>query len=109
MSPLVSNILFTELDRELEKRGHRFRHFVDDCNTFVKSRKAGMRVKQGITRFLADRLKLVVNEAKRAVDRPWSRKFLGYSVTVHQSSKRKVAATSLKRLMVKVRELGRQE
>jgi len=65
----VSNILLTELDRELEKRGHRFCRFVDDCNTYVKSRKAGMRVKQGITRFLADRLKLVVNEAKRAVDR----------------------------------------
>jgi RNA-directed DNA polymerase len=107
LSPLLSNILLTELDRELEKRGHSFCRFADDSNVYVKSKRAGERVKQGITRFLTERLKLVVNEAKSAVDRPWNRKFLGYSVTVHKSSKLKVAATSLNRLMVKIRALMR--
>ena len=105
LSPLLSNILLTELDRELEKRGHSFCRFADDSNVYVKSKRAGERVKQGITRFLTERLKLVVNEAKSAVDRPWRRKFLGYSVTSHKISKLKVATTSLKRLMAKIREL----
>lgn len=107
LSPLLSNILLTELDRELEKRGHSFCRFADDSNVYVKSKRAGERVKQGVTRFLTERLKLVVNEAKSAVDRPWNRKFLGYSVTFHKSSRLKVAATSLNRLMAKVRELMR--
>ena len=105
LSPLLSNILLTELDQELEKRGHSFCRFADDSNVYVKSKRAGERVKQGITRFLTERLKLVVNEAKSAVDRPWRRKFLGYSVTSHKISKLKVATTSLKRLMAKIREL----
>jgi group II intron reverse transcriptase/maturase len=107
LSPLLSNVLLTELDRELEKRGHGFCRFADDSNVYVKSKRAGERVKQGITRFLTDRLKLVVNEAKSAVDRPWNRKFLGYSVTYHQSSRLKVAATSLNRLKAKIRDLMR--
>lgn len=105
LSPILSNILLTELDRELERRGHSFCRFADDSNVYVKSKRAGERVKQGITRFLTERLKLVVNEAKSAVDRPWNRKFLGYSVTFHKSSKLKVASTSLSRLKDKVREL----
>jgi group II intron reverse transcriptase/maturase len=108
LSPLLSNILLTELDRELEKRGHSFCRFADDSNIYVKSKKAGERAKQGITRFLTDRLKLVVNEAKSAVDRPWNRKFLGYSVTTHKSSKLKISPTSLKRLMDKIRDLMRK-
>lgn len=107
LSPLLSNILLTELDRELEKRGHSFCRFADDSNVYVRSKRAGERVKQGITRFLTERLKLVVNEAKSAVDRPWKRKFLGYSVTVHKSSKLRIAPTSLNRLMGKIRELMR--
>ena len=107
LSPLLSNILLTELDRELEKRGHSFCRFADDSNVYVKSKRAGERVKQGITRFLTERLKLVVNEAKSAVDRPWNRKFLGYSVTVRRNNKLKIAASSLNRLTAKVCELMR--
>jgi retron-type reverse transcriptase len=65
-------MLLTQLDRELEKRGHSFCRFADDCNTYVKSKEAGMRVKQGITRFLTERLKRLVNEARSTVDRPWN-------------------------------------
>lgn len=108
LSPLLSNILLTELDREVEKRGHSFCRFADDANIYVKSKKAGVRVKLGITRFLTERLKLVVNEAKSAVDRPWNRKLLGYSVTFHKVSKLRIAATSSNRLMAKVRELMRK-
>ena len=81
LSPLLSNILLTELDRELERRGHAFCRYADDCNIYVKSKAAGERVMASITRFLADTLKLTVNAAKSAVARPWERKFLGYSLT----------------------------
>ena len=80
LSPLLSNILLTELDRELERRGHAFCRYADDCNIYVGSQAAGERVLAGITRFLAERLKLGVNEAKSAVAPLWKRKFLGYSL-----------------------------
>ena len=105
LSPLLSNILLTELDRELERRGHAFCRYADDCNIYVKSQAAGERVMASITRFLADTLKLTVNVAKSAVARPWERKFLGYSMTWHKVPKLRIAPTSLKRLEDKIREV----
>lgn len=105
LSPLLSNILLTELDRELERRGHAFCRYADDCNIYVRSQTAGERVMASITRFLADTLKLTVNAAKSAVARPWERKFLGYSLTWHKAPKLKIAPTSLKRLEDKIREV----
>lgn len=105
LSPLLSNILLTELDRELERRGHAFCRYADDCNIYVKSKEAGERVMASISRFLADTLKLTVNTAKSAVARPWERKFLGYSLTWHKTPKLKIAPTSLKRLEDKIRDV----
>jgi group II intron reverse transcriptase/maturase len=105
LSPLLSNILLTELDRELERRGHAFCRYADDCNIYVKSQQAGERVMASVTRFLADTLKLTVNIAKSAVAPPWKRKFLGYSLTWHKAPKLKIAPTSLKRLEDKIREV----
>ena len=105
LSPLLSNVLLTELDRELERRGHAFCRYADDGNIYVRSQQAGERVMASITRFLADTLKLTVNAAKSAVARPWTRKFLGYRLTWHQAPKLKIAPTSLKRLDDKIREV----
>ena len=105
LSPLLSNILLTELDRELERRGHAFCRDADDCNIYVRSQSAGERVMASITRFLADTLKLTVNVAKSAVASPWKRKFLGYSLTWHKAPKLKIAPSSLNRLEDKVREV----
>jgi len=105
LSPLLSNILLTELDRELERRGHAFCRYADDCNIYVRSQVAGERVKASLTRFVSERLKLTVNEAKSAVARPWARKFLGYSLTGHQAPKLRIAPASLKRLTGKVRDV----
>jgi group II intron reverse transcriptase/maturase len=105
LSPLLSNILLTELDRELERRGHAFCRYADDCNIYVKSKEAGERVMASITRFLADTLKLTVNAAKSAVARPWERKFLGYSLTWHKTPRLRIAPTSLKRQEDKIREV----
>ena len=92
LSPLLSNILLDDLDKELERRGHAFCRYADDCNIYVRSRRAGERVMASITRFLAERLKLTVNQAKSAVDRPWNRSFLGYTVTNHKQPRLRVAA-----------------
>ena len=105
LSPLLSNILLTELDRELERRGHAFCRYADDCNIYVRTQAAGERVLAGITQFLSERLKLTVNEAKSAVARPWERKFLGYSLTWHKAPKLRIAPTSLQRLEDKIREV----
>lgn len=105
LSPLLSNILLTELDRELERRGHAFCRYADDCNIYVRSQQAGERVMASITRFLADTLKLTVNMAKSAVAQPWKRKFLGYSLTWHKAPKLKIASASLKRLEDKIRDV----
>lgn len=104
LSPLLSNILLTDLDRELERRGHRFCRYADDCNIYVGSRAAGERVMAAITEFLQKRLKLTVNADKSAVARPWQRKFLGYSITWHQQPKLKIAEPSRKRFADKVRK-----
>jgi len=108
LSPLLSNILLDDLDKELERRGHRFVRYADDCNIYVQSRRAGERVLQRLERYLRKRLRLTVNRDKSAVDRPWKRKFLGYSVTWHRKPKLKVAPESVRRLKRKLRETFRR-
>jgi group II intron reverse transcriptase/maturase len=105
LSPLLSNILLTDLDRELERRGHRFCRYADDCNIYVGSEKAGQRAMAAITDYLEYKLKLRVNREKSAVARPWERKFLGYSFTRHKQARLKIAEASLKRLKDRVREI----
>ncbi|WP_241019216.1 group II intron reverse transcriptase/maturase, partial [Paraburkholderia sp. Tr-20389] len=105
LSPLLSNILLTDLDRELEGRGHRFCRYADDCNIYVKSAAAGQHVMDAITGYLEQKLKLRVNRDKSAVARPWQRKFLGYSVTWHKQARLRIAESSLKRLKDRVREI----
>lgn len=105
LSPLLSNILLTDLDCELERRGHRFCRYADDCNIYVGSEMAGQRVMTAITDYLERELKLRVNREKSAVARPWARKFLGYSFTWHKQVRLKIADSSLKRLKDKVREI----
>jgi len=107
LSPLLSNILLDELDKELERRGHRFVRYADDCNIYVRSRRSGERVLASIERFLKDRLRLKVNRDKSAVDRPWNRKFLGYTFTTHFQPKLKVARQSVARLKSRLREFFR--
>lgn len=104
LSPLLSNILLTDLDRELERRGHRFCRYADDCNIYVKSQAAGERVLASLTRFLEQRLKLKVNTTKSAVAAPRARTFLGYSLTGHRHPKLRIAPASSKRLRAKVRK-----
>ena len=108
LSPLLSNIPLDELDRELERRGHRFARYADDCNIYVRSKRAGERVMASLERFLRDRLRLRINRDKSAVARPWTRSFLGYTVTTHRQPKLKVAPTSVKRLKEKLRTLFRR-
>ena len=105
LSPLLSNILLDELDKELERRGHRFCRYADDCNIYVQSRSSGERVMKSITSFLDRRLRLKVNAEKSAVARPWERKFLGYSLTSNREPRLKVAKESVKRLKGKLREI----
>jgi RNA-directed DNA polymerase len=105
LSPLLSNLVLDELDRELERRKHCFVRYADDCNIYVRSRRAGERVKRSITCFIARRLKLKINEAKSAVARPVERKFLGFSFTGARDPKRRIAAKALLRFKQKVREL----
>jgi RNA-directed DNA polymerase len=107
LSPLLSNILLTDLDRELERRGHAFCRYADDCNIYVASERAGVGLLQSLTEFLEQRLKLKVNASKSAVARPWQRKFLGYSLTWHQKPKLRIAASSIERLTEKVNVLLR--
>ena len=108
LSPLLSNIVLDELDRELEARGHKFVRYADDCNIYVRTERAGHRVMRSITRFIEGKLKLKVNEAKSAVDRPWNRKFLGFSYTFGSEVKRRISPKALERFKVRVRELTRR-
>jgi len=105
LSPLLSNIVLDEFDRELERRGLRFARYADDSNIYVRSRRAGERVMESITRFITTKLKLKVNEQKSAVARPWERKFLGFSFTVGREPKRRIAPKAVVRFKMKVREL----
>jgi RNA-directed DNA polymerase len=91
LSPLLSNPVLDQLDRELERRGHRFAQYADDCNIYVRSRRAGQRLMGGLTRLLEGKLKLKVNREKSAVARPWERKFLGFSFTNGTKPKRRIA------------------
>lgn len=108
LSPLLSNLVLDELDRELDKRGHRFVRYADDCNIYVQSERAGQRVMESIEQFISKKLKLKVNAAKSAVARPWERKFLGFTFTANRQPKRRVAPKALVRFRQKVRELTRR-
>jgi len=105
LSPLLSNIVLDEFDRELERRGLRFARYADDCNIYVRSQRAGERVMESLKRFLATTLKLKVNEEKSAVARPWARKFLGFSFTSAGIPKRRIAPKAVDRFKKRVREL----
>jgi len=108
LSPLLSNILLDDLDKELERRGHAFCRYADDCNIYVKTRRSGERVMASVSRYLVEVLKLKVNEGKSGVCRPWECKFLGYSMTWHKKPRLKVAPAVVTRLRGTVRELLRQ-
>src|SRR5438270_7663871 len=108
LSPLLSNLVLNELDRELERRGHRFVRYADDSNIYVRSERAGQRVMKSVTRFIAGKLKLKVNEAKSAVARPQERKFLGFSFTVGPEVKRVIAPKALDRFKQRIREVTRR-
>jgi RNA-directed DNA polymerase len=108
LSPVLSNIVLNELDQELERRGHRFTRYADDCNIYVRSRRAGERVMRSVTRLLTTKLKLRVNSAKSAGARPWERKFLGFSFTNHKQPKRRLAPKSVVRFKERIRELTRR-
>ena len=108
LSPLLSNLMLDVLDRELEKRGHHFVRYADDCNIYVRSQRAGERVLTGIEKFLEKRLKLKVNKAKSAVAKPSVRKFLGFSFTGGKEPRRRIAPQAIARFKAKVRELTRR-
>ena len=104
LSPLLSNLMLDLLDKELEKRGHRFVRYADDCNIYVRSQRAGERVMASIEQFLAKRLKLKINKAKSAVAEPNVRKFLGFSLAGGKQPRRRIAPQAIDRLKVKVRD-----
>ncbi len=108
LSPLLSNIVLDELDRELERRGHRFVRYADDSNIYVRSRRAGERVMMSTRKFITTKLKLKVNEEKSAVARPRERKFLGFSFTWQREPKRRIAPKAIARFKQRVRELTRR-
>jgi RNA-directed DNA polymerase len=108
LSPLLSNLVLDELDRELERRGHCYVRYADDCNIYVRSEQAGRRVMESITRFITRKLKLKVNETKSAVARPQERKFLGFSFTAGPEVKRVIAPKALDRFKRRIREITRR-
>ena len=108
LSPLLSNIVLDELDREMGRRGHQFVRYADDCNIYVRSQRAGERVMRSVSEFIARKLKLKVNEQKSAVSRPSKRKFLGFSFTWHREPKRRIAPKAIARFKQRVRELTRR-
>ena len=108
LSPLLSNLVLDELDRELERRGHRFVRYADDSNIYVRSQRAGQRVMESVTQFITQKLKLKVNEAKSAVARPQQRKFLGFSFSASPEAKRVIAPQALDRFKQRIREITRR-
>ena len=108
LSPLLSNILLDDLDKELESRQHKFCRYADDCNIYVHTQRAGERVKESVTLFLQKKLKLKVNEAKSAVDRPWKRKFLGYTITMDKEPRLRASTQSIDKLKDKLRVIFRR-
>jgi RNA-directed DNA polymerase len=107
LSPLLSNLVLDDLDKELTCRGLRFCRYADDCNIYVRSRRAGERVMASVSRFLTNKLKLKVNEAKSAVARPEERKFLGFSIS-NDGSERRIAPKALGKFQMQVREFTRR-
>ena len=108
LSPLLSNVVLDELDRELERRGHQFVRYADDCNIYTASERAGQRVMSSISTFITKRLKLKVNAEKSAVGRPWERKFLGFRISASSPPLREIAPTAVARFKHQVRELTRR-
>ena len=108
LSPLLSNLVLDELDRELERRGHRFVRYADDCNIYVSSERAGQRVMESVTHFITHRLKLKVNQAKSAVAQPRQRKFLGFSFTGEREPRRRIAPKASARFKERIREQTRR-
>jgi RNA-directed DNA polymerase len=108
LSPLLSNLVLDELDKELERRGHRFVRYADDCNIYVGSERAGQRVMESVTQFITQRLKLRVNSAKSAVAQPRQRKFLGFSFTSGAEPRRRIAPKARERFQQRIRELTRR-
>lgn len=109
LSPLLSNIVLDELDKELEKRGHKFARYADDCNIYVRNERAGKRVMDSLRRFITTRLRLRINENKSAVDEPHERKFLGFSFTGKGEPRRRIAPKALLRFKNRVREITRRK
>ena len=107
LSPLLSNILLDELDKELERRGHAFCRYADDFQIYVGSRKAAYRVKASVTRWLKRVLRLEINPEKSAVGRPWKRPFLGYAMSSQKTAKLRVAPQSERRLKRRLRTVIR--
>src|SRR4030088_677221 len=107
LSPFLSNLVLDDLDKELEQRGLRFCRYADDCNIYVRSRRAGMRVMASVSRFLTNKLKLKVNEKKSAVARPEERKFLGFSIS-DDGSERRIAPKALDKFQTQVRDRTRR-
>jgi group II intron reverse transcriptase/maturase len=106
LSPLLSNIMLDELDKELEMRGHKFCRYADDCNIYVKSERAGKRVMENITAFIEGKLKLKVNREKSAVDRPWRRKFLGFTLNLlYGKAYASISKQSLNRHKDKIKQI----
>src|SRR5712692_10994269 len=108
LSPLLSNLVLDELDRELERRGHHFVRYADDCNIYVGSERAGQRVMESVTHFITHHLKLKVNQAKSAVARPGQRKFLGFSFTSEREPRRRIAPKAIARFKERIREQTRR-
>jgi RNA-directed DNA polymerase len=104
LSPLLSNLVLDELDQELQRRGHRFVRYADDCNIYVGSERAGQRVMESVTHFITHRLKLQVNQAKSAVAQPRQRKFLGFSFTSEREPRRRIAPKAIARFKERIRE-----
>jgi RNA-directed DNA polymerase len=109
LSPLLSNLFLDELDKELEKRGHKFVRFADDCNIYLRTKRAAERVKENVTRFIEKKLKLRVNKEKSAASRPWKRKFLGFSFTIGKDPRRRIAPQSIKRFKAKIKKITRRK
>ena len=104
LSPILSNLVLDDLDKDLTRRGHRFCRYADDCNIYVRSRRAGDRVMTSVSRYLTQQLRLKVNEAKSAVARPEERKFLGFSIS-NDGSERRIAPKALDKFKAKIRDL----
>jgi len=107
LSPLLSNLMLDDLDKELTRRGLRFCRYADDCNIYVRSRRAGERVMASVSRFLTNKLRLKVNEAKSAVARPEERKFLGFSIS-NDGSERRIAPKALAKFKAQIRDMTRR-